>query len=52
MKIYKDRVNLNLNNLKKRLESIQIIISSNKQWVESINLFEILKVGETVPLMY
>ena len=52
MKIYKERVNKNLNNLKKRLEKIQSIILINKQWVESVNLFEILKVGETVPLVY
>lgn len=52
MKIYKERVNKNLNNLKKRLEKIQSIILINKQWVESVNLFEILKVGETVPLDY
>ena len=52
MKIYKERVNKNLNNLKMRLEKIQSIISINKQWVESVNLFEILKVGETVPLVY
>jgi hypothetical protein len=52
MKLYKDQVNANLNNLKKRLELVQKIILKNKQWVESVNLFEIFKFGETVPLEY
>ena len=52
MKLYKDQVNANLNNLKKRLELVQKIILKNKQWVESVNLFEILKAGEPVPLEY
>ena len=52
MIMYKNQVNANLNNLKKRLELVQKIISKNKQWVESVNLFEIFKVGETVPLEY
>ena len=52
MKLYKDQVNANLNNLKKRLELVQKIILKNKHWAESVNLFEILKVGETIPLGY
>ena len=42
----------NLDNLKKRLELVQSIILSNNLWNESVNLFEILKVGESVPLDY
>jgi hypothetical protein len=52
MILYKDQVNANLNNLKKRLELVQKIILKNKHWAESVNLFEILKAGETVPLDY
>jgi hypothetical protein len=33
-----------------RLELVQKIILKNKKWDESVNLFEIFKVGETAPL--
>ena len=52
MILYKNQVNANLNNLKKRLELVQKIILKNKHWAESVNLFEILKAGEAVPLDY
>ncbi len=52
MKLYKNQLNANLNNLKNRLELVQKKIIKNKQWAESVNLFEILKVGETIPLGY
>ena len=52
MKLYKGQVNENLNNLKKRLELVQKIILKNKQWTDSVNLFEILKVGDAVHLEY
>ena len=45
MNLYKDQMNANLNNLRNKLEMVQEKIKKNKQWVESINLFEIFKVG-------
>ena len=52
MKLYKDLVIANLNNLKKRLDFVNSIAKNNEQWDESVNLFEILKVGNSVPLVY
>ena len=52
MKLYKKKVNSNLFNLKNRLDSVNSIVSNNKQKAESLNWFEIFKVGETVPLKY
>lgn len=42
----------NLDALRNRLVHVQKIIKKNKNWDESVNLFEIKKVGDTIPLDY